>query len=86
MYAYAYRKASAAVASNKSTAKITATTNVSTKIAENTTEKARLLGEYTTIGAYIVLQKIHANAISYTASAGSKTEAVATDSYSRSVR
>ena len=78
MYAYAYRKASAAVASNKSTAKITATTNVSTKIAENATEKARLLGEYTTIGAYIVLQKIHANAISYTASAGSKTEAVAT--------
>lgn len=74
LYAYAYRKAGALAGSNQSYAKIVSRVNVSTTVGGGT-KRAEILGEYTTIGAYIRRQSIHAKTMSYTAAAGSKTEA-----------
>ena len=84
LYADAYRKAAAAAGSNKSEANINSNVTVVTNISKNGA-KTRILGEVTTIGAYIENQVILAKAKSYTASAGSKTEAYATSNVNNNV-
>ena len=78
--AYAYRKAAAVAGSNKSYAIINSNINVYANFGTNTgdaDDKTVLLGEITTIGAYIESQDIYSHAVSYTASAGSNTRATA---------
>ena len=78
VYAYAYRSAAAIAGSSRSDAQINVYETVKVLINNGGAQKTRIVGEYTTIGAYIGQQKLTSSAYSYTASAGSNTKAYAT--------